>query len=223
MSLTKMLFHSYKPFLVLFFAILFCKPADPNYRIKPLLNNNYNGFISRDFFQIVVEIPINPFFENSILEDRLYCKKRAYHIRDSLTLPILKNVAMQNEKNKKRLKIQEKKLKAFQKKQDNYTPKIIQEGYSESYDPEEITHSMIESKNPLLNRGDFFWFLDGMFLYKEDYADPKKCVYIFRNIQKGLYGKVESTILTQDTYTQEVTPSKAKDPNTNTNYPNGKK
>lgn len=187
---------------IYFFGILlvYCRPADPNYRIKPMLNDQFTGFISREFFQVVVEIPLNPFIERTILEERIYCKKKAILQRDRLSLPILKNVAMNNQKNKNRQKIQDNKFKRYIKKNKTFTPKINREDNLKFYNSEEITHSMKNNKNILLNRGDFNWFLDSMFLYKEDYSDPKKCVFVFRNIQKKLYKKVENTIITQNTF-----------------------
>ena len=64
-----------------------------------------------------------------------------------------------------------------------------------------------KAKNPILNRGEFAWFLDTMFIYKEDYSNPEKCSFVFRNIQDKLYERVEKTKLT---YIGEDPPSRFK-------------
>ncbi|WCL50829.1 hypothetical protein [Leptospira sp. GIMC2001] len=77
----------------LFFIIncSFIKPADPNFRIKPLGNEEHNGFISRDFFQIVVDVDKTK-KEIPIQQKREDCKRRSVLIRNEKTIPILFNV-----------------------------------------------------------------------------------------------------------------------------------
>ena len=70
-----------KEYEICFYFILlcfyFCKPADPNYRTKPLQNTEYTGFISREFFQAVVEVPLTK-EELTILEERKSLSQRSH-------------------------------------------------------------------------------------------------------------------------------------------------
>lgn len=47
-------------------------------------------------------------------------------------------------------------------------------------------------------QGEFAWFLDSYKLYKEDYTNPKKCVFVYRIAKKGLYEKLENTKVSID-------------------------
>ncbi|NUM42937.1 MAG: hypothetical protein HUU45_15070, partial [Leptospiraceae bacterium] len=42
-------------------------------------------------------------------------------------------------------------------------------------------------------RGEFYPFLESMFLYREDYSKPEKCTFVYRIIEDGLYEKIEKT------------------------------
>lgn len=89
--------------------------------------------------------------------------------------------------------------------------KSLSEAKSTSPDDTSIFDKKIKgttkSQNPLVNRGEFAWFLDTMFIYKEDYSNPEKCSFVFRNIQDKLYERVEKTKLT---FIGEDPPSKFK-------------
>lgn len=187
---------------VLFSILLsfFCKPADPNFRVKPLYNTEYTGFISRNFFQAVVEIPMTK-DELSILEERKFCKIEAIKKRDAMVVPLLKKIAMEakwnEEQRKKELERADDKEK--EKEQKENFKKAYEDNKSNSakeasiFDKKEIQLS--DPKNPSMNRGEFGWFLDSMFVYKEDYSNPEKCSFVFRNIQKDLFKNVEQTKL----------------------------
>ena len=196
----------------LFLLFSFCKPADPNYRSKPLQNTDYTGFISRNFFQAVVEVPLTK-EELTILEERKSCQREALKKRDGMVLPLLKKIAMEDDWNRKERNLEKERTsdteKAEQEKDE--FKKSLGEAKSTSADDASIFDKKISSlskaKNPLINRGEFAWFLDSMFIYKEDYSDPEKCSFVFRNIQDKLYERVEKTKLT---YIGEDPPSRFK-------------
>ncbi|PJZ46147.1 hypothetical protein [Leptospira brenneri] len=71
--------------------------ADPNYVERALLNETDEGFISREFFQIKVEIPVT-YKELSGVERREDCKRRAFVERERLTLPYLVKIQRQKHK-----------------------------------------------------------------------------------------------------------------------------
>lgn len=185
--------------LFLFILLISCKPADPNYREKPLQNTEYTGFISRNFFQVVVEVPLTK-EELTILEERKSCLVEAIRKRDTLVIPILKQVAKEGKWNKQEIKkekemandIEKEKMQKLKSKKNGSNSKSKTSDEINIYDKKEVT---VTSNNTLLNRGEFSWFLDSMFIYKEDYSDPEKCSFVFRNIQEGLYKKVENTKL----------------------------
>lgn len=71
--------------------------ADPNYVERALLNETDEGFISREFFQIKVEIPVT-YKELSGVARREDCKKRAFVERENLSLPFLLKIQRQKHK-----------------------------------------------------------------------------------------------------------------------------
>lgn len=210
--------------LVFFLFLLFslCKPADPNYRSKPLQNTDYTGFISRNFFQAVVEVPLTK-EELTILEERKSCQREALKRRDGIVLPLLKKIAMEDDWNRKERELEKDRASDTEKakqKNDEFK-KTLAEAKSTSPDDASIFDKKIKgttkSQNPLVNRGEFAWFLDTMFIYKEDYSNPEKCSFVFRNIQDKLYERVEKTKLT---FIGEDPPSKFKPADTPQNPTN---
>lgn len=206
----------------LFLLFSFCKPADPNYRSKPLQNTDYTGFISRNFFQAVVEVPLTK-EELTILEERKSCQREALKKRDGIVLLLLKKIAMEDNWNRKERDLEKERASDTEKaklKSDEFK-KTLAEAKSTSTDDTNTSASASASasifdkkinptskaKNPILNRGEFAWFLDTMFIYKEDYSNPEKCSFVFRNIQDKLYERVEKTKLT---FIGEDPPSKFK-------------
>lgn len=47
-------------------------------------------------------------------------------------------------------------------------------------------------------QSEFAWLLDEMVLFKEDYSEKEKCIFIYRAAKKGLYDKLERTNLSVD-------------------------
>lgn len=173
----------------LLILILFCKPADPNFRLKPLQNLEYTGFIARNFFQVVVEVPITK-EELSILEEREVCKKEAIFKRDKIVIPILKKIAIESDKNEPLLE-REKDWKENKKEINSDSYKII----SFEKETNKTKPAILNAKGKtFFNKGEFTWFLDTMKIHKEIY-DDKKCILVFRKIEKNLFAKVENTKL----------------------------
>jgi hypothetical protein len=206
--------------ILFLFLFIFCKPADPNYRLKPLLNTEYTGFISRSFFQVIVEVPVTR-EEVSILEEREICKKESFLRRDKIIIPLLKAIAVESKLNES-ARSQEKYFenKDSEKDTDINSYKIIRPETSK------IKKNMkpnINAKNTYLNKGEFTWFLDTMFLYSEDYKTKDKCIFIYRKIEKDLFDKVSLTplgIIGEDPLVVEPTPNSA-NPNIQTQNPQG--
>jgi hypothetical protein len=170
----------------LFFGGLFCYPVDPNYQTKPLQNTSYSGFISRNFFQVVVEVKI-PEREFTIAEERNHCKSMSFVERNKKTLALLREEANYNSSNQKRFrydsqaKEEEEILNSFQSSTKEWR--------------KNSASSLIQSKNPDLSTGEFAWLLDDMFLFREDYSNAGKCIFVYRVIQENLYKKVYETNL----------------------------
>ncbi|TGM52712.1 hypothetical protein [Leptospira adleri] len=215
------LMRSYHLFLGI--AILFffsCVPADPEYRQKVLENVKDTGFISREFFQILVKVPL-PSKDAGIQELRNQCRKVAETKRDEMAVSIL--ITEIRESDRLFGSIQPD----LANNNTNPTlPSQITNTTSVSTTPGGVavsgssTNSTTQSSNPygpstgpsanpdpkaaerekekakLLNqdvlvyRGAFAWFLNSMFLFREDYSDPANCTFIYRNIQKDLYANV---------------------------------
>lgn len=71
--------------------------ADPSYVERALQNETDEGFISREFFQIKVEIPVT-YKEISGVARREDCKRRALVERELLSLPFLLKIQRQKHK-----------------------------------------------------------------------------------------------------------------------------
>jgi len=209
------------------------KPADPKFQKKPLANESYSGFISRDFFQLVVEVPIklDPIPLKKLRED---CKQRSVPIRNRMTIPILIQEVKDSENDR---------LRGINRIRYSYprqgsasdpasqggidpsgsstpiatplfptplvrrpspersSPPNLGTGESQFENPETEEGREFSYGNLLFDRnlsylqGEFAWFLDSYRLYKEDYSQPGKCVFIYRVAGKGLYDRVEETNL----------------------------
>ncbi|TGL72325.1 hypothetical protein [Leptospira jelokensis] len=83
--------------LTLFCSCRLFTIADPNYVERALQNETDEGFISREFFQIKVEIPMT-YREIPGFEKREDCKKRAFKERETLSLPYLVKIQRQKHK-----------------------------------------------------------------------------------------------------------------------------
>lgn len=163
--------------VILLFALIFqnCQISDPEHKIKTYEIEDYTGFIARDFFQVVVEIPLEP-SDKTILETREICKNLSIQKRNELTLPILKEIASSSSFNRERLR--QVSIKKAWEEFPSFEAKKIQ-----------------EEKKIQTHLGEFAWFFEKFFLYKEDYSQKDKCKFIYRNIDPNLYEKVENTKL----------------------------
>jgi len=103
-----------KIILSLLFCIYNCSVSDPNYLKKTLSNVSHTGFISRDFFQVVVEIPILT-NELTILKEREWCIQKALQERDRVTIPLLRSIAGASLKNKNKEFTSIRSYKSFSK------------------------------------------------------------------------------------------------------------
>ena len=178
---------------ILLFTLLHqCQISDPEHKLKTYEIENYTGFIARDFFQVIVEIPIEP-SDKTILQIREICKEQSIYKRNRIALPILREIASSNSINQKRYK-------------KNNTEKHQEE--LPSFEAKSVSKTkFIDSKTHLQ---EFDWFFEKLFLYKEDYSQKDKCKFIYRNISPNLYEKVENTKLIlpqkpQETFQKEET------------------
>lgn len=204
-------------FLILF-LFLSCKVADPNYRIKPLLNEEYTGFISRTYFQVVVEIPITR-EEVSIEEERKICKKEAYSKRDKLVIPILKDIAMESKRNES---LRDRELKIDSESKDTPSQASYRIYSYENSSETNYSKNVKDINAVYLNKGEFNWFLNSLVLHKEDYTKNDKCIFIYRKIEDNLFAKVQNTklgIIGRDKKI-EVSPQTQTDPQQNLNPQN---
>ncbi|XDD51205.1 hypothetical protein AB3N59_05380 [Leptospira sp. WS92.C1] len=213
-------------FILSFFP--FCVPADPEYRQKVLENVKDTGFISREFFQILVKVPL-PIKDAGIQELRNQCRKIAETKRDEIAVAILLTEIRENNRLFDRLKADPGKYTgptlppqvssvvagiatttapgaaALSTGNMTTTPQTANPysantgtatSTSESLipDPKAIQKEKEKAKrlnqDALIYRGAFTWFLNSLFLFREDYTDPSNCTFIYRNIQKDLYANV---------------------------------
>ncbi|MCK6381716.1 MAG: hypothetical protein L6Q54_10800 [Leptospiraceae bacterium] len=187
-------FLPYRALMLLVFfgtSIFYCKPADPYFRLKPLLNTEYTGFISKNFFQVVVSVDMTK-DELPINELRKFCKKEADRKKEQITIEYLKeNYILKKIKNNPFASVKEK-AKTKDKNIEESTEKKNEVQAEEEISKESNT-SLYNPKNYQLTRGEFYPFLESMFLYREDYSKPEKCTFVYRIIEDGLYEKIEKT------------------------------
>ncbi|MCX8000147.1 MAG: hypothetical protein N3A69_14535, partial [Leptospiraceae bacterium] len=138
-----------KVFSLMGIFLLNCQIADPNYKLKTFENEDYTGFIAKDFFQVIVEIPLE-ITDKPILEQRETCKLESLRKRNEITLPILRKIASSSFQNQKREKelLQSKNLEEL----PSFEAKQKLKEKSKTYE------------------GEFAWFFEKFFLYKEDYT-----------------------------------------------------
>ncbi|TGM77248.1 hypothetical protein EHR04_17490 [Leptospira levettii] len=207
--------------------------ADPNYVERALQNESDEGFISREFFQIKVEIPVT-YREIAGKERREECKKRAFIERESLSLPFLLKIQRQKHQWGDGLDSYSKSLEgkdrqtrlitnapqfpmttgtgttptqtttttqttnSTQANSQNVDPNLQSSSQNTTPNPNQNLDGVrgipqTQKKNDRENLHNFAWFFDSLYLYKEDYSDPTKCAFLFRNIQPNLMERVEKT------------------------------
>lgn len=229
------------------------RPSDPNLRIKPLANEEFSGFISRDFFQLVVKVDASV-REIPIRDKRNDCKRRSVPLRNRLTIPLLVQEVKDAENDRfrgiNRIRYSYPRVGSagdtasaggfdptgantpiasplFPPSQQGILPGVAGAGsrpgaqqgaqsqnnmnnqnrgvISGGTGDEDGSQSLFELKtkhgDSLIDKelfylqGEFAWFLDSYQLYKEDYTDPKECIFIYRVAKKGLHERIEKTNL----------------------------
>ncbi|WP_061249257.1 hypothetical protein [Leptospira alstonii] len=204
------------------FFHLVCVPADPEYRQKVLENVRDTGFISREFFQILVKVPL-PAKDAGIKELRNQCRKIAETKRDEIAVSILLQEIRANEgifRGSLPPDLTSSSPPALPGQISNTTSassvpgSIAVSGTTNTMTSNQpananptsattpltpntrMTEKDKEKKEKLLTqdilvyRGAFAWFLNSLFLFREDYTDTANCTFIYRNIQKDLYANV---------------------------------
>ncbi|EMY77095.1 hypothetical protein LEP1GSC060_2097 [Leptospira weilii serovar Ranarum str. ICFT] len=198
-----------------------CVPADPDYRQKVLENVRDTGFISREFFQILVKVPL-PAKDAGVQELRNQCRKIAETKRDEIAVSILLQEIRANEgifKGSLPPDLTSSLPPALPGQISNTTsassvpgsiavsgttnPMAANQPANTDANPNStttpnsrMTEKDKEKKEKLLTqdilvyRGAFAWFLNSLFLFREDYTDAANCTFIYRNIQKDLYANV---------------------------------
>lgn len=208
------------------FFLFSCVPADPEYRQKVLENVRDTGFISREFFQILVKVPL-PAKDAGIKELRTQCRKIAETKRDEIAVSILIREIRENDRiyggaipadlSSSSAPALPSQISSTTSAASTTPGGIAVSGSSSSTagsnqsatnDPNSsqtrtassIPDPQAEKKDKekakqlaqdvLAYRGAFAWFLNSMFLFREDYTDSANCTFIYRNIQKDLYANV---------------------------------
>lgn len=200
-----------------------CVPADPEYRQKVLENIKDTGFISREFFQILVKVPL-PAKDMGIKELRNQCRKIAETKRDEMAVSILLKEIRGNElifsgplppdltsslppslpgqittttaassAVPGSIAVSGNAVGTNPTTNPNQTASTTNTTTSIP-DPKAAEKNKEKEKqlnqDILVYRGAFAWFLNTMFLFREDYTDSANCTFIYRNIQKDLYANV---------------------------------
>ncbi|PJZ69387.1 hypothetical protein CH373_14030 [Leptospira perolatii] len=215
------MFRIERVYLMLVFYLISCVPADPGYRRKAWENTSDSGFISRDFFQVVVNVPI-PKEEKPILELRKECKTLSLRMKDQISIPLLLAQIQEERKSKIGVGIGSK-VPPYEPPPK--PPQIARAGVvtqmggmtqpspqtQTATDPKDSNASTDASeKNKdskvqlkvnqassefLAYRATFSWFLDGLSLYREDYTDPNRCRFVYRIVQTDLFKRITDTDL----------------------------
>lgn len=206
--------------VLILFALVFCEPADPEFRRKAWDNVTDTGFISREYFQAVVTVPM-PNQEKPLLELREECKARALRKRDEISVPIL---ATQLREEKRYLQGTARRtpvpsyVPPAQHPQVGITGVAVSPGAAtasltpnqpaqstatspqtqqqQPSTPSDANKESASRKKEAVNadflayRAAFSWFFEGFFLYREDYSDPKNCTLVYRIVQADLLKRI---------------------------------
>ncbi|MDF3820227.1 hypothetical protein P3G55_09965 [Leptospira sp. 96542] len=204
--------------LTVFSSCSYFQPADPSFVERALQNETDMGFISREFFQILVEIPVSS-KEISGTEKREDCKKKAYILREKTALPFLLDVQRGKYQFASGFSAYAKSGEGKDRFKSNSTPSQTTGANTTQPSGVQNTISPMGSTTPSntqsgtttdgkenldkvsgksVNNGleyshNFGWFFDNLKIYKEDYSNKRKCTFLFRNIQSNLYDLVEKT------------------------------
>ncbi|TGK07937.1 hypothetical protein EHO59_07540 [Leptospira semungkisensis] len=199
---------------VLFLLILFaqCEQADPEFRRKAWENVSESGFISHDYFQVVVTVPI-PDQERPLLELREECKARAVRKRDEVSVTLILAQLTEERKNligiartssvpKYETPILPNTVLAAQASRGSgasiATQTLIptEKPSEEQEEKKEKKKTEIVSADYLAYRASLAWFIDKLFLFKEDYSDPKTCTMVFRVVDADLMKRILESPIT---------------------------
>lgn len=215
--------------LILLFTLTCLTPADRTFREKALMNETDTGFISQEFFQIKVDVPLLE-EEKPGKERREACKRRAFVKRDQEAMTILIKTA--KEKHRPLMGIEtflsspkgglrssqnpSESSRALGAIPNTTNPNATNSNTTNTNSPNATTStfSLFGNNNkpdqspddePKKNLAkiyvqSFGWFLQDLVIYKEDYSSKSNCVFLFRNIQKDLYAKVEAIELPSEVY-----------------------
>ncbi|MCW7489715.1 hypothetical protein [Leptospira meyeri] len=195
--------------LTLFCSCRLFTIADPSYVERALQNESDEGFISREFFQIKVEIPVT-YKEVSGVARRNDCKQRAFVERERLALPYLIQIQRQKhqfgesiDEYSKSLEGKDRQARLIANAPQTTTAIGVVSPTTTTTSPQPSSQqgqtatntTQTQKENTIENTHSFSWFFDGLVLYKEDYSDRTKCAFLFRNIQPKLMERVEKTPL----------------------------
>lgn len=188
--------------LFLTFFLGYCEPADPEYRRKVWDNLSDSGFISHDYFQVVVTVPV-PNQEKPLLTLREDCKARAIRKRDEMSVNLL--LAQVSEERKTWIGVGVNSTvpkyeplpgppQAVRTKSNSPmgTASIATQNIQAPVEDDSPEEKKEKKKTEIVNadyltyRASFAWLLDKLFLYREDYSDPKSCTFVFRVVDADL-------------------------------------
>jgi len=190
-----------------------------------LQNESDQGFISREFFQIKIEI-LYPSKELSGKEKRAECKKLALLKREEVALPYLIEVHRDKyrfgDSIERYNQTKEGKARILQTQKDAQNSNLpggalIPGVTGTTTNTNTQTNQNQLTNNPITQKPaekiniteqipyiqNFSWFFKDLNLYKEDYTNKSKCAFLFRIIQEDLYAKVESTSIPDSIYRKE--------------------
>ena len=131
-------------------------------------NTDFTGFVSRDFFQVVVTVPPSPALSET--EKRKQCKKKSVRERDRIAAIALEEAISGN------------------KKEQAQTPALSDEINNNSQQNDSQDSEKKQSETEILV-SKYRWFLNGLYLHLEEYQNGE-CKFIYRRVEKGLYSKL---------------------------------
>ena len=152
----------------LILSIISCTPYQRTPEKAAWGNTEYTGFVSRDFFQVVVTVA--PPSVLSEAEKRKQCKKESIRERDRLAALALVEAIQQN------------------KDKQVQTPEIYDGKNNISQQNENMSHEKFSAETEILV-SKYRWLLNGLYLHLEEYQHSE-CKFIYRRVEKGLYNKL---------------------------------
>jgi len=225
--------------LLISFALGGCLvPSDRVFRERALQNETESGFISQEFFQVLVDVPLLEEEQPGRLR-REDCRKRALKERETLAMPFLVEAAQNKHRffpgieeflrttvggergargvtPQSAVSLNPNPPRALEGQNPanqgqgtnplgalNANPNAVQPTQAEEDPQEKARQKNLAERNRLYTAA-FGWFFQDLHFYKEDFTKKGRCVFVFRNIQKNLYKKVESVALPSQFYSDET-------------------